>query len=102
MKKNGTKREKVIPEMRRQYDFAQMPGGVRGKYADGYRKGHTVRIRRADGTTTVQYFKLEDGAVLLEPDVREYFPDSRSVNAALRCLIPLLPRRRRATRAAAR
>ena len=28
--------------------------------------------------------------IILEPDVRKYFPDSESVNHALRCLIPLL------------
>jgi hypothetical protein len=35
-------------------------------------------------------------AVLLEPDVQAHFPDSESVNKALRCLIPLLPKKRRA------
>lgn len=81
-------------EMRPEYDFANMKGGVRGKYYKAYREGHTVKIRRADGTTTVQHFKLEDGAVMLEPDVREYFPDSEAVNNALRCLIPLMPKKR--------
>jgi len=38
-----------------------------------------VEIHKADGTTSVQYFKLEDGAVMLEPDVRRYFQDSESV-----------------------
>ncbi len=32
------------------------------------------------------------GMVMLEPDVQKYFPDSESVNHALRCLIPLLNR----------
>jgi hypothetical protein len=79
--------------MRPEYDFENMRGGVRGKYYKAYRAGHTVKIHQADGTTTVQHFQLEDGAVLLEPDVREYFPDSEAVNKALRCLIPLLPKR---------
>jgi hypothetical protein len=47
------------------------------------------------GTTVVQHFELEDGAVMLEPDVREYFPDSAAVNNALRCLIPLMPKKRK-------
>jgi len=34
--------------------------------------------------------------VMLEPDVREYFPDFEGVNKAIRCLIPLLPKKRRA------
>jgi hypothetical protein len=45
--------------------------------------------------TIVQHFKLEDGAVLIEPDVREYFHDSEAVNNALRCLIPLLSKKYR-------
>ncbi len=76
------------------YDLSQLKGGVRGKYYRVYRAGHTVQVHKADGTTEVQYFQLEDGAVMLEPDVREYFPDSDAVNVALRCLIPLLEKER--------
>jgi hypothetical protein len=83
-------------DMRPEYDFASMVGGVRGKYYEAYRAGHTVKIHEADGTTTVQYFTLEDGAVMLEPDVREYFPDSESVNRALRALIAVVPQKREA------
>jgi hypothetical protein len=78
-------------EMRPEYDFASMPGGVRGKYHQDYRAGHAVKIHKADGTTVVQYFALEDGAVMLDPDVRKYFPDSEAVNNALRSLIALIP-----------
>lgn len=76
----------MLPE----YDFK---GGIRGKHYKAYRRGHTVKIHKADGTTVVNYFTLEDGAVMLEPDVREYFPDSESVNKALRSLITLIPRK---------
>lgn len=86
----------AMDEMRPEYDLTRLPGGVRGKYYKAYRAGHTVKIEKADGTTVVQHFTLEDGAVMLEPDVRQYFPDSDAVNAALRCLIPLLPKKRRA------
>jgi len=78
--------------MRPEYDFR---GGERGKHFKAYRKGHAVKVRKADGTTNIQYFKLEDGAVMLEPDVRKYFADSESVNAALRSLITLIPKKRR-------
>ena len=81
-------------DMRPEYDFTSMAGGVRGKYYKAYLAGHTVKIHRADGTTTVQYFTLEEGAVMLEPDVREYFPDSEAVNKALRSLIMLIPQKR--------
>ena len=76
----------MLPE----YDFRD---GVRGKHYQAYRNGHTVTIHKTDGTADVQHFKLEEGAVLLEPDVRAYFPDSESVNNALRGLITLRPRR---------
>jgi hypothetical protein len=78
--------------MRPEYDFKNMKGGVRGKYYKAYRAGHTVKIHKTDGTTAVQHFTLE-GAVLLEPDVREYFPDSEAVNQTLRGLISLLPKK---------
>jgi hypothetical protein len=79
-------------DMRSEYDFKNMKGGVRGKYYKAYRAGHTVTIHKTDGTTDVQRFTLE-GAVLLEPDVRKYFPDSETVNRALRGLISLLPKK---------
>jgi hypothetical protein len=88
--KNSKARQQADDEMRPEYDFR---GGVRGKHYQAYRRGHTVTIHKTDGTTAVQHFRLEDGAVMLEPDVRAYFPDSEAVNNALRCLIPLLPQK---------
>lgn len=79
----------MLPE----YDFR---GGKRGKHAHEYSQGHTVNIHQADGTTLVQHFTLQEGAVVLAPDVREYFPDADSVNAALRSLIALIPKKRKA------
>jgi hypothetical protein len=86
---NNQTEEPMSPE----YDFSGKQG-VRGKYHQANQQGHTVRIHETDGTVTVQYFALEDGAILLEPDVREYFPDSESVNKALRSLIALIPEQR--------
>jgi len=80
--------------MRPEYDLRSMDGGVRGKYYEAYREGHTVKVHKADGTTLVQHFKLEDGAVMLEPDVQKHFPDSEAVNQASRCLIPLVQNKR--------
>ena len=53
-------------ERRPEYDFSQ---GVRGKHYQAYRAGTNV--------------------VFLEPDVAEVFPDSTSVNQALRLLVRL-------------
>ncbi len=77
-------------EMLPEYDFT---GGIRGKHYQSYRAGHTATVHRADGTKSVQHFKLEEGAVMLDPEVRQYFPDSETVNHALRMLISLIPHR---------
>ena len=78
-------------DMRPEYNFT---GGVRGKHYKALRQGYTVKVHQTDGTTLVQHFKLEEGTVVLEPDVRKYFPDSEAVNTALRCLIPLVASKR--------
>ena len=51
-------------DMRAEYDFASMPGGVRGKYVE--------KLRR------------ESNIVVLEPEVAQAFPTGEAVNAALR------------------
>ncbi|MFZ5994369.1 MAG: hypothetical protein ACOYU4_05240 [Thermodesulfobacteriota bacterium] len=78
--------------MRAEYDFK---GGVRGKHYRAMQDGYTITIRKADGTTITKDVMPKEGAVVLAPDIRAYFPDSESVNRALRCLIPLLPKKRR-------
>jgi hypothetical protein len=95
MKKAVSKEISDKKDMRSEYDFYNMKGAVRGKYYKGYRAGHKVVIHQPDGTTSVQYFKLEEGAVMLEPDVRKYFPSSDSVNKALRSLIAIIPLKKR-------
>ncbi len=89
MKKARSKkgeRAEMLPE----YDFKGKKG-IRGKYYRAYRQGHQVRVYQEDGTVTIKYFILQEGAVMLEPDVRKYFPDSDTVNTALRSLISLIP-----------
>jgi hypothetical protein len=95
MKKAETKEPTTIDDMRPEYDFSSRKGGVRGKYYKSYREGHKVIIQKENGTDLVQYFKLEDGAVMLEPDVRKYFPTSHAVNKVLRALIEIIPSKRR-------
>ena len=80
--------------MRAEYDFA---GGVRGKHYRAMQAGSTITIRKADGTAVVKEVKPKEGAVVLELDVREHFPDSGSVNAALRSLIRRTPTKRTMT-----
>ena len=55
------------PEMLDEYDFS---AGVRGKYVGRFAQGANV--------------------VVLDPDVAEVFPDSESVNAALRALAGII------------
>ncbi len=87
-KKISSNQESEHHDMLPEYEFKD---SIRGKHYKAYRKSHTVKIHKIDGVTTVQYFKLEGGAVMLEPDVREYYPDSEAVNKALRSLIALIP-----------
>jgi hypothetical protein len=79
----------VDDEMQPEYDFSQ---GVRGKHHQAYQQGYRVIIHRLDGATEVQELTLPEGAILLDPDVRVYFPDAESVNRALRGLIDLIPK----------
>lgn len=59
-------------ELRPEYDFSDMKGGVRGKYVGSYRAGTNL--------------------VLLDPDVAKAFPTSDSVNEALRLLMQIAQR----------
>ena len=79
-----------IDNMLPEYYFSGKQG-ERGKYHQAYRQGHQVKIHQPDGTVETHYFTLEEGAVMLEPDVSAYFPDSKAVNRALRGLIALIP-----------
>ncbi len=74
--------------MRSEYDF---PEGVRGKHHRAMEAGYTITIHNADGTKVTKEVMPKEGVVILEPDVRSYFPDSESVNAILRALIKLIP-----------
>jgi len=71
-------------EMREEYDFSQ---GVRGKHYHAYRAGHVVQVQKSDGSIEERHFTLHDGAVMLDPDLKARFPDSESVNRALRSFI---------------
>ena len=94
MKKAVTKTVQVEDnDMGTEYDFT---GGVRGKHYKAMQAGYTSTIHNADGTTVVKDVMPKEGAVVIEPDIRAYFPDSESVNKTLRCLMPLLPKKRRA------
>jgi len=63
------KQTKQDPDLLDDYDFSQ---GVRGKYVQRFAQGSNV--------------------VVLSPDVAEIFPDSESVNAALRLLVEVADR----------
>jgi hypothetical protein len=74
MRRTATKR--VADEMLTEYELG---GGVRGKHARSSIPGPRM--------------------VILEPDVAEVFPDSKSVNEALRALAVIAQRPRRRSRA---
>ena len=62
-------RRLAVKEMRREYDFASMKGGVRGKYVKRLRAGTNV--------------------VLIEPELTEAFPTAAAVNEALRIALEM-------------
>lgn len=59
-------------ELRPEYDFSQLTGGVRGKYVKRYRAGTNL--------------------VLLDADVAQAFPNEAAVNEALRLLMEIAQR----------
>ena len=79
--------DQMLPE----YDFS---GGVRGKHYQAYTSGYRVVVHRTDGTIEEREFALPEGVVVLDPDLRAYFPDSEAVNRTLRGLIDLMPQQR--------
>ena len=74
-------------EMLPEYDFAGK-NVVRGKHYRAMQQGYTVSIHNEDGTVSEQRF---GPTITLDPEVGTYFPDSESVNKALRLLISLIP-----------
>ena len=60
--------------MKKEYDFKNMKNGVKGKYAESYRAGHTVTIHKENGSTVVQNFNLEEGAILLDAECKNISP----------------------------
>jgi hypothetical protein len=88
MKQDQPSQPDEIDDMLPEYDFS---GGVRGKHHQAYQGGHTIVVHKPDGTSEEREYAVPDGAVLLDPDVRAYFPDADAVNSALRGLIKLIP-----------
>jgi hypothetical protein len=66
MKPESSERENSESDIREEYDFSR---GTRGRYAGRYATGTNL--------------------VILAPDVAAVFPDSQSVNEALRTLVRL-------------
>jgi len=87
----------IESEQIRPVDFS---GGVRGKHSASYRRGHTVKVHHEDGTVNVQKFVPDAAAIVIDPDVRAYFPDAATINNALRTLIGIMPHKHRKTRTA--
>jgi hypothetical protein len=71
-------------EMQDEYDFTDKKG-IRGKYHKAYKEGHSVRIFDGEKIISDEYFAA------IEADVREFFPDSKAINKALRSLMKLTP-----------
>ena len=63
-------------ELRPEYDFSSMAGGVRGKYVERYREGVNL--------------------ALLDPEIAQAFPTDDAVNEALRTVLRATKAQRRA------
>ncbi len=66
---NQVNYDEMNDDLREEYDFSQLPGGIRGKY--------------------VKTAQLGTNVVLLEPDIAQVFRTAEAVNQALRLLIHL-------------
>lgn len=66
MKKGSDK--SAQDDLRPEYDFASLPGGVKGTYADRYKRGTNL--------------------VHLDPEIAQFFRTEQAVNDALRSLMP--------------
>lgn len=88
MSNDISKQSDEIDDMLPEYDFS---GGVRGTHARAYQHGYKIVVHKADGTTEERDFALPEGAIMLDPDVRAFFPDTEAVNTTLRALIKLIP-----------
>ncbi|MBD2568525.1 hypothetical protein [Anabaena lutea] len=80
-------------DLKEEYDLSQLKNPIRGKYYQQYQEGYSVTIHHEDRTTTVENFPKQNDIIVLDPDVKQYFPDSESVNSTLRSLIKLIPKR---------
>jgi hypothetical protein len=60
---------KTLDDMRPEYDFGSMKGGVRGKYVRRFRAGTNL--------------------ILLDPALAKAFPNEAAVNGALRAVLTL-------------
>jgi hypothetical protein len=78
-------------DLREEYDLSQLKNPVQGKYYQQYQQGHSVTIHHEDGTTTTEHFPAQSDVIILDPDVKKYFPNSESVNNALRHLLLAIP-----------
>lgn len=84
-----------IPEMTEE-DFKHMKPAIQFLKERGIKfdptEPYTITEHHEDGTsTTYEMPPLKSRVVELDADVRQYFPDSESVNRTLRSLIKLIP-----------
>lgn len=85
-----TNNNSTSEDMLTEYDFSK---GIRGKHHQQYKQGHKMTIHYADGTKNTTSIEPDDDMIILDADVKQYFPDSESVNSTLRSLIKLIPKK---------
>jgi hypothetical protein len=89
MRKKDLEETVLEDDIRDEYDFSAGERHVAYRSLD---RGYTIREERADGTVLETQVPPRGEVIILDGDVRKYFPDSDSVNRALRSIIALFPK----------
>jgi hypothetical protein len=72
----------------------EAPASTPRKHGESFRAARKAKVVPAASAAKPARRSSRPPAIVLDPDVRLYFPDSDAVNRALRQLIRLIPRRR--------
>lgn len=68
--------DQMLPE----YDFSGRKG-IRGRYSKAMKSGYSIKTYNGKKVVSDRFYAA------IEPDVKEHFPDSKSINVALRKII---------------
>jgi hypothetical protein len=91
MKIAKTNKSETKGDMLPNYDFSK---GEKPNYAKKFSGGAVITIHSSNGKSSKKKIIQKQSLVILDADVSKVFPDTKSVNSALRHLIAALPKNR--------